>query len=63
MSNTKNEGMGLLSTLGLIFVVLKLVGVITWSWFWVISPFWIGISAYIFGIILIIIASFFINKK
>jgi hypothetical protein len=30
------------------FIVLKLVGVITWSWWWVLSPMWIG------GILLVI---------
>jgi Transmembrane Fragile-X-F protein len=24
------------------FIVLKLAGVITWSWWWVLSPLWIG---------------------
>ncbi len=24
------------------FIVLKLVGVIDWSWWWVLSPLWIG---------------------
>jgi len=32
---------GLPTTLLLLFVVLKIVGVIDWSWWWVISPFWI----------------------
>lgn len=27
----------------LIFVVLKLVGTIDWSWWWVLSPMWIYI--------------------
>jgi len=27
----------------LIFIVLKLVGVITWSWLWVLSPIWFPI--------------------
>lgn len=26
--------------LGLIFITLKLVGTITWSWWWVTAPFW-----------------------
>jgi hypothetical protein len=26
---------------GLIFIVLKLTGNIDWSWWWVLSPFWI----------------------
>lgn len=31
--------MSLLSILGVVFVVLKLVGTIDWSWWWVLSPF------------------------
>ena len=26
-----------------IFIILKLVGVIDWSWLWVLSPIWISI--------------------
>lgn len=29
------------SVLALIFIVLKLTGVIAWSWVWVLSPLWI----------------------
>jgi len=40
---------GLLATmLGVLFIGLKLggVGVVaTWSWLWVLSPFWIGFAA------------------
>ena len=28
-------------TLTVIFVVLKLVGVIHWSWLWVLAPMWL----------------------
>ena len=31
--------MGIASTLTIVFIVLKLVGVIDWSWFWVTFPF------------------------
>lgn len=27
--------------LGLIFITLKLTGHIAWSWWWVLSPFWL----------------------
>lgn len=37
-----------LATLGVMFVGLKLAGVITWSWWWVLAPFWIG--AALFGL-------------
>lgn len=36
--------MGICSVLGLIFVILKLTGVITWSWWWVLLPFYGGIT-------------------
>lgn len=35
--------MGICSVLGLIFVTLKLTGVIAWSWWWVLLPFYGGI--------------------
>ena len=30
------------SILTIVFVVLKLTNVIDWSWWWVLSPLWIG---------------------
>ena len=32
---------GFLGLLAITFIVLKLVGVITWSWVWVLAPLWI----------------------
>lgn len=34
------KGSGVLELLGVAFVVLKLVGVINWSWWWVTLPFY-----------------------
>lgn len=34
-------GIGATGVLAIVFIVLKLVGVINWSWFWVLSPLWI----------------------
>lgn len=47
-------GIGTVGLLGVVFIVLKLCGVIRWSWLWVLSPFWI--SAAIVGIIVLICA-------
>lgn len=44
-------GMTLGGTLTVIFVVLKLVGVIHWSWIWVLCPMWL--PAAILGIVLL----------
>lgn len=30
-----------------IFLVLKLVGIISWSWWWVTCPLWIGFAIWI----------------
>lgn len=35
-------GVGVLSLLGVMFVGLKLMGYIGWSWWWVLLPFWGG---------------------
>ena len=33
-------GLGILEVLAIVFIVLKLCGVITWSWWWVLCPIW-----------------------
>ena len=56
MSNkttTVNSGIGVFSLLGIVFVTLKLLGKITWSWWWVTLPFWGGFA--LFGIIISVI--------
>lgn len=55
IKESKRGEMGFVGTLTLIFVVLKLLNVISWSWFWVLSPIWITvcIGVVIFGTVLI----------
>lgn len=35
-----NGGIGFLGILFIVFLVLKLTGFITWSWWWVTIPLW-----------------------
>lgn len=35
--------MQLWAVLLVVFIVLKLIGIIAWSWVWVLSPLWIGL--------------------
>lgn len=49
-----DKGIGLFGVLGIVFTVLKLVGVINWSWWLVLLPFYGGLA--VLGIVLIIIA-------
>ena len=54
-NKTKQGGLGIVSVLTIIFIVLKLLGVIKWSWMWVLSPLWISavIVVVVFSVILI----------
>lgn len=46
--------MGIVTGLTLLFVTLKLLGIIAWSWWWVLSPLWI--SATIAGVVFLVLA-------
>ena len=51
----ESKGMGLDIVIFTVFLVLKLCGVITWSWWWVFSPIWITWSIVILVIALLAI--------
>jgi len=58
MENKKitNNGIGFFGLLTIAFIVLKLCGVISWSWIWVLAPLWITWSvALIIALIVVII--------
>lgn len=40
-SSASSGGIGFCGLLTIVFIVLKLLGKITWSWLWVLSPLWI----------------------
>jgi len=40
----KGSGIGVLGLLGVLFVGLKLTGIINWSWWYVTLPFWGGLA-------------------
>lgn len=39
--STTVGGIGFTGLLTIVFITLKLLGFITWSWVWVLSPIWI----------------------
>jgi len=59
-NNNNGGGMGLGTILFLIFLVLKLTNYIDWSWWWVTAPLWITAILYI--VIEIIMATYFSKK-
>lgn len=42
--NSSSGGIGFLGVLALIFITLKLMGFIDWSWWWVLAPLWGGFA-------------------
>lgn len=50
-NSSSSGGIGFCGLLTIVFIVLKLCGVITWSWWWVLSPLWISVV-----IVLVILA-------
>ena len=59
ITSSSSSGIGFAGLLAVAFIVLKLVGVIDWSWWWVLSPLWIsaiiGITLLIIGLIILLI--------
>jgi hypothetical protein len=57
-----SNGMSLFGVLGVVFIVLKLIGVISWSWWLVTLPFWGGIA--LLGVFVALYSLWFvINEK
>lgn len=57
-NNNAPRGIGFIDLLTVVFIVLKLTKVITWSWWWVLSPMWITL-----GLLLICEVALVIIKK
>lgn len=54
-SNSSNSnGIGFCGLLAIVFIVLKLMNIISWSWLWVLAPLWMPFCLII---VLFIIAS------
>ncbi len=49
-----SHGISSVGLLGVLFVALKLLGIINWSWWWITAPFWGGIGLFL-GLSLIVL--------
>lgn len=56
-------GGGFLGLMFLIFMTLKLMGYITWSWWWITLPLWGGIALILSIVTLVVIINKLLNKK
>jgi len=46
-SNSSSVSIGFTGILTIVFITLKLLGKITWSWLWVLSPIWISTGVFV----------------
>jgi len=54
-SSSRGGGVGFAGLLTVAFVVLKLTGVINWSWWWVLAPIWISLALVVVFIALLVV--------
>ena len=62
-TNSSSAGVGFAGLLTILFIALKLLGVIDWPWVWVLSPLWISLAVGLIILGLILIAVIFKSKK
>ncbi len=55
-------GIGFVGLLQITFIVLKLCGVIDWSWLWVLAPAWISVAATVAGVVIVLIVAAIANR-
>ena len=52
-----------LSLLGIVFIVLKLVGIVNWSWWWILAPFWGQVVLCILELIVLVLTMCLCSDK
>ena len=60
-SSSSTSGIGFAGVLTILFIALKLLDKIDWSWWWVLSPLWISAIVVIL-ILLVALVVFFLIK-
>ena len=59
-SSSSSSGIGFTGLLAVLFIALKLLHKIAWSWWWVLSPLWIGLAL---TVAILLVAAFVLVVK
>ncbi len=51
----KSSSIGFFGLLTIVFIVLKLIGYINWSWVWILSPIWIPMIVFVIFIFVVLL--------
>tara|TARA_Y100000034_G_C6866993_1_gene395286 strand:+ start:104 stop:328 length:225 start_codon:yes stop_codon:yes gene_type:complete len=49
--------------LAVLFIALKLTGVIQWSWWWVLSPLWIALLLFVVIFVSALLVYYWLDRK
>ena len=53
--SSSRSGLSTWNVLLIVFIVLKLIGVINWGWGWVLAPLWIPVLLVVIGFLVSLI--------
>lgn len=56
-NNTVRSGINFFEVLGIVFIILRLCGVIGWPWVWVLAPIWVPIGLWLLAVLIAIIVA------
>lgn len=56
-TGTGSSGVGFVGLLTIVFIVLKLTGVIAWPWLWVLAPLWISLALSLLALVAFVIVA------
>ena len=62
-SSAAGGGLNILGVVEIVFIILKLLGIINWSWWIVLIPLWIDLGITLLVILVIIVAIIIDNKR
>ena len=62
-SSAAGGGLSILGVVEIVFIILKLLGIINWSWWIVLIPLWIDLGITLLVILFIIVAIIMPNKR
>jgi len=62
-STTQSGGIGFFGLLAIVFITLKLMGYITWSWWWVLAPLWAPLAVVLVIFLIIVIFALAFGKR
>lgn len=55
-SKQTSGGIGFTGLLTMVFIILKLCGIIAWPWWWVLSPLWISAILWVIVVVIVLLA-------